>query len=395
MSALEIRNLCKSFGGLEVIANLNLEIPEGQRHAVIGPNGAGKTTLFNLITGWQPPTRGEILVDGVPVKQGRPDIIARSGLSRSFQKNMLLESVTVLENLRVACQALHSSRYSFLRSRSSFPDVLAKARSAAEMMHLDACLHRNVNELSYGQKRQLEVAIALCAEPKILLMDEPAAGTSPDERMALIQLINGLPRDLTIVLVEHDMDVVFAICDVITVLSYGKVLATGTKEQIQSNSPGDRSLSRTAPCLRSATSTLTTARAISFRASVSRSRRLSASLFRPQWSREDHDSTLDSGLDAGARHGRITFNGVDITRQSTFRIVRSGIAFVPEDRGIFPTVTVEKSIWRLRALRRSIGPRESRRIMCSMCSRVLRSVVTAWAASYPAANSRCWQSAAH
>jgi branched-chain amino acid transport system ATP-binding protein len=235
MSALAIRNLCKSFGGLEVIANLNLEIPDGQRHAVIGPNGAGKTTLFNLITGWQPPTRGEILVHGVPVKQGRPDLITRGGLSRSFQKNMLLESVTVLENLRVACQALHSSRHSLLRACSDFPDVLKKAKRAAEMMHLETSLHRNVNELSYGQKRQLEVAIALCAEPKILLMDEPAAGTSPDERTALIRLINGLPRDLTIVLVEHDMDVVFAICDIITVLSYGKVLATGTRDEIQSN----------------------------------------------------------------------------------------------------------------------------------------------------------------
>jgi branched-chain amino acid transport system ATP-binding protein len=110
-----------------------------------------------------------------------------------------------------------------------------KAHDAAEQMHLDNVLHRNVNELSYGQKRQLEVAIALCAEPKILLMDEPAAGTSPDERANLIRLINGLSSELTILLVEHDMDVVFAICDVITVLSYGKVLATGTKVEIQSN----------------------------------------------------------------------------------------------------------------------------------------------------------------
>lgn len=235
MSALEIKNLSKSFGGLEVIAGLNLRIPGGQRHAVIGPNGAGKTTLFNLITGWQPPTNGEILVHGVPVKQGRPDLITRAGLSRSFQKNMLFESVTVLENLRVACQAMHSSRRSLLRSCDKFPDVLQSARLAAKRMQLEGCLHRNVNELSYGQKRQLEVAIALCAEPRILLLDEPAAGTSPAERASLIRLINELPADLTIVLVEHDMDVVFAICSVITVLSYGKMLATGSKEEIQSN----------------------------------------------------------------------------------------------------------------------------------------------------------------
>lgn len=235
MSALEIRNLRKAFGGLQVISDLDLKVPSGQRHAVIGPNGAGKTTLFNIITGWQPPTSGEILIQGVPVRQGRPDLVTRGGLSRSFQKNMLLESVTVLENLRVACQAFHVSRHSVFQSCRSFSDVIRKARIAAEQMNLDTVLHRNVNELSYGQKRQLEVAIALCAEPTILLMDEPAAGTSPDERANLIKLINGLSSDLTILLVEHDMDVVFAICDIITVLNYGKVLATGTKDQIQSN----------------------------------------------------------------------------------------------------------------------------------------------------------------
>jgi branched-chain amino acid transport system ATP-binding protein len=235
MSALEIRNLRKAFGGLQVISDLDLRVPSGARHAVIGPNGAGKTTLFNIITGWQRPTSGEILIQGIPVQQGRPDLVTRGGLSRSFQKNMLLESVTVLENLRVACQAFHASRHSVFRSCLSFPEVVRKAHDAAEQMHLDNVLHRNVNALSYGQKRQLEVAIALCAEPKILLMDEPAAGTSPDERVNLIKLINGLSSELTILLVEHDMDVVFAICDVITVLSYGKVLATGTRAEIQSN----------------------------------------------------------------------------------------------------------------------------------------------------------------
>ncbi len=235
MTALDIRGLSKSFGGLEVISKLNLVVADGHRHAVIGPNGAGKTTLFNLVTGWLRPSSGEILIHGVPVKHGHPDAVTRGGLSRSFQKNMLLENVTVLENLRVACQASHRSRYAMFRSKHSFPEIIAKARRIAEMMHLDTALHRLVKELSYGQKRQLEVAIALCADPKILLMDEPAAGTSPDERERLIELINRLPRDLTIVLVEHDMDVVFAICDVITVLSYGKVLTTGGKDDIRSN----------------------------------------------------------------------------------------------------------------------------------------------------------------
>lgn len=235
MNALEIKNLRKGFGGLEVISNFNLSIPQGQRHAVIGPNGAGKTTLFNLVTGWMPPTGGEIMIHGQKLKPGHPDAVTRGGLSRSFQKNMLLENVTVLENLRIACQASHPSRRSLLRSKDSFPEITEKAHGVAVQMHLETRLDRKVSELSYGQKRQLEVAIALCAEPKILLMDEPAAGTSPDERERLISLINGLPRDLTIILVEHDMDVVFGICEIITVLSYGKVLATGTKDEIQTN----------------------------------------------------------------------------------------------------------------------------------------------------------------
>ena len=142
MNALEVRNLSKSFGGLEVIANLNLVVPGGQRHAIIGPNGAGKTTFFNLITGWQPPTSGEILIHGVAVRDRHPDAITRSGLSRSFQKNMLLESVTVLENLRVACQASHACRRALFRSTSSFPEVVRKAQIAAEKMHLGALLDR-------------------------------------------------------------------------------------------------------------------------------------------------------------------------------------------------------------------------------------------------------------
>ena len=232
MSALEARNLRKAFGGLEVISNLNLTVPPGQRRAVIGPNGAGKTTFLNLVTGWLTPTSGNVLVDGQAVA-GRPEKVTHSGIARSFQRNMLLEDLTVVENLRVACQAFHLCRRVFWRSKRAFTEVIEKAQHAAERMHLTDILEVPVKRLSYGQKRQLEVALALCAEPKILLMDEPAAGTSPQERARLIDLINGLPRDLTILLVEHDMDVVFATCDLITVLSYGKVLATGTRREIQ------------------------------------------------------------------------------------------------------------------------------------------------------------------
>ncbi|MGY3484708.1 branched-chain amino acid transport system ATP-binding protein [Bradyrhizobium sp. USDA 4011] len=232
MSALEVRKLCKAFGGLNVISDLNLTVPPGQRRAVIGPNGAGKTTFLNLVTGWLIPTSGDVLVDGRAVATN-PEKVTHSGIARSFQRNMLMEDLTVMENLRVACQAFDTCRRVFWRSKREFTDLIEKARRAAERMHLTDTLQVPAKHLSYGQKRQLEVALALCADPKILLMDEPAAGTSPQERAQLIDLINKLPKDLTIVLVEHDMDVVFSTCDIITVLSYGKVLATGTRREIQ------------------------------------------------------------------------------------------------------------------------------------------------------------------
>jgi branched-chain amino acid transport system ATP-binding protein len=232
-NSLEVRNLRKSFGAFEVIRDLNLSIPRGERHALIGPNGAGKTTLFNLITGWDVPTAGEIRIEGSAKGRSSPDDVARRGMARSFQKNTLFESVTVFENLRVAAQAMHASRRSIWSSPRSHADVVRQAESAGAQMRLEHVFDCKVNELSYGQKRQLEVAIALCSRPRILLMDEPAAGTSPTERAHLIALLQKLPRDLTIVLVEHDMDVVFAVCDVVTVLSYGRVLASGAPDVIK------------------------------------------------------------------------------------------------------------------------------------------------------------------
>lgn len=233
MNCLEIRNLRKSFGALAVIHDLNLDVKKGERHALIGPNGAGKTTLFNLITGWDFPSAGQIHIDGMPSGRSRPDVLARMGLARSFQKNTLFENVSVFENLRVAAQAMDPSRRAMWSGKGRYQAVLDRAEEAGRLMRLEDVFDRRVNELSYGQKRQLEVAIALSSKPRILLMDEPAAGTSPTERTHLIGLLQQLPRELTMVLVEHDMDVVFAVCDVVTVLSYGKVLATGTPEEVK------------------------------------------------------------------------------------------------------------------------------------------------------------------
>jgi len=235
MSALELRMLNKSFGGLNVIKDLNLIVLPGERRAVIGPNGAGKTTLFNMISGWEKPSSGQIFVDGEAALIGHPDSLARAGLARSFQQNMLLNGLTVMENLRIASQALDGSRRSILRSRASFPSVLERARAAGRQMNLESVLNEKAQDLSYGHKRQLEVAIALCGAPRILLLDEPAAGASPPERERLIGLLRELPRSLTMILVEHDMDIVFSVCDQITVMSYGEVLATGTPAEVRAN----------------------------------------------------------------------------------------------------------------------------------------------------------------
>jgi branched-chain amino acid transport system ATP-binding protein len=239
MVSLEIDGLYKSFGALAVIADLSMTLAAGERHAVIGPNGAGKTTLFNLITGWLASDRGTIRIDGADIAGLPPHEVTRRGVARSFQRNTLMNGLTVGENLRLAAQAQHRSRFRLFASPLAFRDVLARARATADQMQLADCFDRRVNELSYGQKRQLEVAMALCSEPQILLLDEPAAGTSPAERLRLVELINRLPRQVTVVLVEHDMDVVFDVCERITVLSYGRVLASGDPQAVR-NDPAVR-----------------------------------------------------------------------------------------------------------------------------------------------------------
>ncbi|MFC5384768.1 ABC transporter ATP-binding protein [Aquamicrobium segne] len=232
---LQINNVTKRFGGLRIIEGFDLELQAGARHAIIGPNGAGKTTLFNMISGWLVPTSGNISIDGKNIAGMSPEKVTEAGLARSFQKNTLFEGLSVLESLRLSIQARSRARFNFLAAASSFKDIIEQACIAAEKMNLQDVLDRQVKTLSYGQKRQLEVAMALACSPKILLLDEPAAGTSPAERTLLMQLLNELPKEMTLLLVEHDMDVVFGVCSQITVLNYGRAVVTGTPEEIRQN----------------------------------------------------------------------------------------------------------------------------------------------------------------
>jgi branched-chain amino acid transport system ATP-binding protein len=232
MTLLQAEGLAKSFNGFEVIRDFGLNLSEGARRAIIGPNGAGKTTVFNLITGWVRPDAGFVKIDGEDVTALAPYQRTARGIARSFQRTALFAGMTVLQNLQLASQAFDRSRFSIFRSASGFAAVVERAAHYGCLMGLKHQLNRLVSDLSYGQKRQLEVALALCCEPRLLLLDEPAAGTSPSERIALIELLSALPRNIAILLVEHDMDVVYGICDLITVLNYGSVIAQGTPAEI-------------------------------------------------------------------------------------------------------------------------------------------------------------------
>ncbi len=230
---LRAERIFKSFGALQVTRDVSLEIPVGVRHAIIGPNGAGKTTLFNLIAGELTPDEGRVLIDGLDVTHFSVDRRARRGLSRSFQKNNLFLSGTVRDNLMLAHIVAGGYGTQFWRRLSGNRAAHEKTAAIAEQVGLADLLERGVSELSYGAQRQLEVGLALMAAPKVLLLDEPTSGMSPEETGRMLQLIDELPRELAVLLIEHDMDLVFAHADRITVLNYGEILMEGTPEEVR------------------------------------------------------------------------------------------------------------------------------------------------------------------
>jgi len=227
--------LCKSFGALEVARGISLTLPRGTRHAIVGPNGSGKTTLFNLLSGELAPDAGHVYIDGREVTALPPDARARAGLTRSFQKNNLFPDLTVLENLAIAVAISTRAGTIFWRSFGSCGDIHRHAATLAERIRLSPYLDTVVHTLPYGTQRQLEIGLALAIAPKILLLDEPTAGMSAEETAEMAKLIEDLPRDLTLLVIEHDMKVVFDFAQRITVLDYGSVLAEGTPAEIRAS----------------------------------------------------------------------------------------------------------------------------------------------------------------
>ena len=232
---LRTEHLARSFGSLVVTNDVNLTVKAGERHVIIGPNGAGKTSLINQIGGQLTPSSGRIFVKGTDVTGWSPNRVSRLGVARTFQRNNLFANLSVIENLRLAVDARRGRPLDFFTPVTRAGNLIGRARELMACVHLADDGARLAHSLSYGEQRQLEIGVALAGEPGLLLLDEPTSGMSPAETQRMIDLIAGLPRSLSILMIEHDMNVVFSLADRITVLYYGEVLASGPAAEIQAN----------------------------------------------------------------------------------------------------------------------------------------------------------------
>jgi branched-chain amino acid transport system ATP-binding protein len=234
-SILSIRGLRKSFGPTEIMRGVDLELRGAERHALIGPNGAGKSTLFHLVSGHLAPTAGEIRFDGQQIGGRTPQAINRLGLARSFQITNIFPKLTVFENIRLAVMRLHGLQYTFWKFIDRDRGIRAETERLLELVRLQARATTVAGEMAYSEQRSLEIAMTLASDPKVILLDEPMAGMSTEETHYTAELIREVTRGRALMIVEHDMDVVFSLSDRISVLVYGQVIATGTPEEIRGN----------------------------------------------------------------------------------------------------------------------------------------------------------------
>jgi branched-chain amino acid transport system ATP-binding protein len=232
---LQIERLTKRFGGVVASDQISLDVPAGELHAIIGPNGAGKTTLIGQLTGELPPNAGRVRFDGQDITALPVYRRSQLGLARSFQITSLFTDFTTLDNAALAVQAHAGHSFRFWRDARREPALREPARAALERVGLGARADVLVANLSHGEHRQLEIAMALATRPRMLLLDEPMAGMGPEESARMVRTLRELKQELTILLIEHDMEAVFALADRITVLVYGRVIASGAPEAIRAN----------------------------------------------------------------------------------------------------------------------------------------------------------------
>jgi len=232
MSALELRSLAKSFGGLRVTANVNLDVAPGERRLIIGPNGAGKTTLFNLITGELKPDGGSIRLFGQDITRAPSRLRAHLGLARTYQIITLFPGESLLRNVMLSLLGLSPLRWNCVARFDRQEALIARAREALKRVGLDTLADRTLAQTSYGERRRVEIAMALAQQPQLLLLDEPFAGLSIDERRDVQKLLLAIPREVTVVMIEHDMDVALELAERITVMYFGEVIVEGTRAEV-------------------------------------------------------------------------------------------------------------------------------------------------------------------
>ena len=234
MPLVRTERLTKAFGALTAVNAVTIEVEEGSLHSVIGPNGAGKTTFFNLLTGQHTPTSGRIIFDGRDIAGTPPHGVAHLGIGRSFQRTSIFPALSIIDNVWLAAFARRESwRGLAWRRAEGYPELTRQALAVLAEAGLDEKAGQRAREISHGEQRQLELAIALAAAPRLLLLDEPAAGLSPDETQKMVALVRKLKGRYTIILIEHKIDVVMTMSDRISVMHFGSVIAEGTPAEIQ------------------------------------------------------------------------------------------------------------------------------------------------------------------
>ncbi|MET0962219.1 MAG: ABC transporter ATP-binding protein [Noviherbaspirillum sp.] len=231
---LEVHGISQRFGKFQALSNVSVAFQPGKLTAIIGPNGAGKSTFFNIVSGAFPPTEGSIRYLGRDITGLPQHEFARIGIAKSFQITNVFKQLSAHENVRVAAQ-MRQARFSLLRSRASMVELIEMADHLLERVGLQAVRNKPAADLAHGQQRALEIAMALACEPKLLLMDEPTAGMSPEETTTMMKLITSLAAERTVILVEHKMKLVMGLCERLIVLHHGEFLAEGTPEEIRSN----------------------------------------------------------------------------------------------------------------------------------------------------------------
>ena len=235
MSALAVESVFKNFGGVAALSDVSLGVEEGERRVLLGPNGAGKTTLFHTISGNVMPNAGRITLFGMDITWLRPDRRARLGLARTFQITNLFPRLTVLDSVLLALEGASARGIRLIRPQSSYHGLYAEADRLLDQWGLAGSARHVVRTLSYGEQRQLEIALALAGKPRLLLLDEPTAGLSPAETRRVVSMVHELPRDMTILMIEHDMDVAFELADRIAVMHLGRLIAEGDEAAIRAN----------------------------------------------------------------------------------------------------------------------------------------------------------------